>query len=130
MPALLTFDQFIAALPAARQAPMRQLWAVLCAAVPAEYIPHIGPKMLELRVGKQVCIALASQKNYLSLHLVPMYVLPHLQARMAAAAPALKMGKGCINFNQVAELPLPTLVDIISSTPVAEYVTPKPAGRK
>ena len=116
-----TLDQFIAALPAERQGPVRQLWALLCAAVPAGYTPHIGPKMLELRVGKLAYIALANQKNYLSLHLVPMYVLPQLRDRLMAAAPKLKPGKGCINFNQIEELPLPTLLDIISSTPVADY---------
>ena len=76
-----------------------------------------------------MCIALANQKTYLSLHLVPMYLMPALQERLAAAAPKLKMGKGCVNFNQVEELPLPALAEVMAATSLADYLARLQAGR-
>jgi hypothetical protein len=125
-----SFDEFIAALPAERQQPAVQVWQLVREAVPAGYTEHIGPKYLEFRAGEQMCIGLANQKGYLSLHLVPMYLMPALQEQLAAAAPKLKMGKGCVNFKQVAELPLETLADVIAATSMADYVAQLQARRK
>ena len=129
MPVQLTFDQFIAALPADRQGPARQVWAMVRAAVPAAYTEHIGPKYLEFRAGPEMCLALANQKNYLSLHLTPMYVLPKLRDRLMALAPTLKTGKGCVNFKRAEELPLAALATIIGATSAEEYLTQLRARR-
>jgi hypothetical protein len=126
----ISFDEFIAALPAERQQPAVQVWQLVRRAVPTGYTEHISPKYLEFRAGEQMCIGLANQKGYLSLHLVPMYLMPGLQARLAAAAPKLKMGKGCVNFKQVEELPLETLATVIAATPMADYVAQLQARRK
>ena len=123
------FEAFIAALPVERQAAARRVWAMVRAAVPAGYTEHIGPKYLEFRAGTEMCLALANQKNYFSLHLVPMYVLPKLREQLAAAAPGLKMGKGCINFKQAEELPLGALAAVIGATPLAEYLAALPRKR-
>ena len=74
-------------------------------------------------------IALACAKNHLSLNLVPMYLMPALRARLAAAAPKLKMGKGCVNFNKVEELPLDALAEVIAATLMADYVARLQASR-
>ena len=118
----IAFEEFIAALPAERQQPARQVWQLVRQAVPAGYTEHIGPKYLEFRAGPEMCFALANQKSYLSLHLVPMYLMPALQERLAAAAPKLKMGKGCLNFNKVEELPLDALAEVIAATSLADYL--------
>ena len=117
-----SFDQFIAAQPAERQAPMRQVWELVRAAVPAGYTEHIGPKYLEFRAGKQLYVGLTNQKNYASLHLVPMYLMPAMQERLVAAAPTLQVGKGCVNFNRAEELPVVALADIIGATSPEEYL--------
>ena len=100
-----SFDEFIAALPAERQQPAAQVWRLVREAVPTGYTEHISPKYLEFRAGEQMCIGLANQKGYLSLHLVPMYLMPALQEQLAAAAPKLKMGKGCVNFKKIENCP-------------------------
>ena len=122
MPTDLPFDQFIAALPAERQAPAAQVWQLIRQAVPAGYTEHIGPKYLEFRAGPDMYVGLANQKGHLSLHLVPMYLMPTLQEPLAMAAPKLKMGKGCVNFNKLEELPLHALTELIAATPMADYV--------
>ncbi|MGY3087883.1 hypothetical protein ACVWYF_000909 [Hymenobacter sp. UYAg731] len=125
----ISFDDFIAALPAERQRPATQVWQLVRRAVPAGYTEHIGPKYLEFRAGKEMAIGLANQKNYLSLHLVPMYLMPELQEQLAAAAPRLKMGKGCVNFKMVEELPLAVLAEVIAATSLADYVATMQAVR-
>ena len=126
----MAFDDFIAALPAERQQPAAQVWQLVRQAVPAGYTEHIGPKYLEFRAGKDMAIGLANQKNYLSLHLVPMYLMPELQEQLAAAAPTLKMGKGCVNFNKVEELPLDALAELFAATSLADYMLVRNALRK
>ena len=117
----MTFNDFIAALPAERQQPAAQAWELVRQAMPAGYTEHIGSKYLEFRAGKDMYIGLANQKGHLSLHVVPMYLMPVLQEQLAAAAPNLKMGKGCVNFKKVEELPADALSGLIAATPPADY---------
>jgi hypothetical protein len=124
-----SFEAFIAALPAERQEPAREVWQLVRAAVPAGYTEHVGRKFLEFRAGKEMCLALANQKNYLSLHLIPVYVMPGLRERLLAAAPKLKMGKGCLNFKRIEELPLAVLADVIAATPMADFLAQMQAVR-
>jgi hypothetical protein len=126
----IAFDDFIAALPAERQKPAAQAWQLVRQAMPAGYTEHIGPKYLEFRAGKDMYIGLANQKGHLSLHVVPMYLMPILQERLAEAAPKLKMGKGCVNFSKVEELPLGALTELIADTSPADYVARLQAMRK
>ena len=125
----MAFHSFIAALPLERQQPMTQVWRLVQDAVPAGYTEHVGPKFLEFRAGAEICIALANQKSHMSLHLVPIYLLPALREQLAAAAPRLKMGKGCVNFTRVEELPLDALVKVINATLLADYVAALQATR-
>ena len=126
---VFSFDEFIAALPAERQQPATQAWQLVRQAVPAGYTEHFGPKYLEFRAGKDMYIGLANQKGHLSLHVVPMYLMPALQERLAAAAPKLKMGKGCVNFKTVEELPAEALTELIAATPPADYAAKLQAVR-
>jgi hypothetical protein len=125
----MAFENFIAALPTERQPVARQVWQLLRQAVPAGYIEHIGPKYLEFRAGKDMYVGLANQKSYLSLHLVPMYLMPELQEQLAAAVPKPKMGKGCVNFSKAEELPLTALTELIAATPPADYAAKLQAVR-
>ncbi|MCI1186818.1 DUF1801 domain-containing protein [Hymenobacter sp. DH14] len=117
----MTFNDFIAALPAERQQPAAEAWQLVRQAMPAGYTEHVGPKYLEFRVGKDMYIGLANQKGHLSLHVVPMYLMPALQEQLAAAAPKLKMGKGCVNFKKSEELPTEALSGLIAATLPADY---------
>ncbi|GAB3741436.1 hypothetical protein GCM10027594_21170 [Hymenobacter agri] len=128
-PNTLTVDEFIAALPAERQQPATQVWELVRQAMPAGYTEHVGPKYLEFRAGKDMYIGLANQKGHLSLHVVPMYLMPALQEQLAAAAPKLKMGKGCVNFKQADELPAEALTALIAATPPADYAAKLQAVR-
>jgi hypothetical protein len=77
--------------------------------------------------------ALAAQKNYYALHLMNVYADPALEARLrdafAAAGRKLDMGRSCIRFRKLDDLPLAAIGDIIAATPPARYIEVYEAAR-
>lgn len=67
------------------------------------------------------CAALAAQKNYNSLHLMAAYGNPKqlkvLQDGFARHGLKLNMGKGCLRFKSVDDLPLDVIGEVIASMP-------------
>ena len=57
--------------------------------------------------------AIASGKNYMSLHLMPLYCFPELVARNKSRLKGVKMGKACLNFKALEELPLDVIEEIL-----------------
>jgi len=85
--------------------------------------------------GQPLCyVAIAAQKNYLSLYLMTVYGDPEKQKQLKAgftrAGKKLDMGKACIRFRTLDDLPLDTIADIIASTPVDTYVAAYEDSRK
>jgi hypothetical protein len=56
---------------------------------------------------------LASTKNYMSLHCLPMYLNPLLHDKYVALLQEAKFQKGCINFTDAAEMPIGIVTDLI-----------------
>ena len=69
---------------------------------------------------------LASQKNYISLYLMCIYSDPaHLkwfQQAWAKTGLKLDMGKGCVRFKKLEQVPLDVIAATIQRVPVADYV--------
>ena len=70
--------------------------------------------------------ALASQKNYLSLYLMPVYPDNALEKRLrdafAASGKKLDMGKSCIRFKRADDLPLDAIGDIVAAVPMDRWI--------
>lgn len=70
--------------------------------------------------------ALASNKSYLTLHLMPAYGDPTAAGRLkdgfAKAGKRLDMGKACIHFRTAGDLALDVIGEIIASTPVDRWI--------
>jgi hypothetical protein len=49
---------------------------------------------------------LASTKNYMSLHVMPIYGSPELHRKYKELLPAANFQKGCINFKDEEDLPI------------------------
>lgn len=60
------------------------------------------------RTGEWMCIALASNKAYISLYASPIGVEPY-----AARLPKASLGRGCIRFKHVADVDLDVIDDVI-----------------
>ena len=70
--------------------------------------------------------ALASQKNYLSLYLMPVYPDGGLEKKLrdafAASGKRLDMGKSCIRFKRATDLPLDAIGDIVAAVPMDRWI--------
>lgn len=112
----LSYEQYLDGLPAERRVEIARVWGLVREHLPAGYTEEVGAKFLSFKAGADWYVALANQKNYISLYLMPLYVFPEMKAKFdAAASQKLKCGKSCINFQRAEELPLETLAEIVSS---------------
>ncbi len=70
--------------------------------------------------------ALASQKNYMSLYLNSVYGDPGTEdwfrERYAASGKALDMGKSCVRFRRLEDLPLDVIGETIARVDLDEYL--------
>ena len=103
-------------------------WGAITYQVPLKRYPETYNK-------QPLCyVAIAAQKNYFSLYLMSVYGDPakkrQLEQGFAHAGKKFDMGKACIRFRALDELPLDTVADIIASTPVDTYVAVYERSRK
>ena len=83
--------------------------------------------------GQPLCYAgLASQKNYLSLYLMPVdaKALARLKAAFKKAGKKLDMGKSCIRFKRAEDLPLDAIGAELAAVPVDKFVAYVEAARR
>lgn len=77
--------------------------------------------------------ALASEKNYLTLHLMMVYGSSKLAARLQdgfrAAGKKLNMGKACLRFQSADDLALDVIGEIVAGIPVDRYIEIAKAAR-
>jgi hypothetical protein len=108
----MTIAEYISSAPAEWQATLTTIHEAILANDPT-VTPVIKPMMgKEMILYEERCYmkyGLASTKNHMSLHCLPMYMNPALHAKYAALLPAAKFQKGCINFTGGAAMP-PTVV--------------------
>ena len=76
--------------------------------------PMMGKEMILYEERSYMKYGLASAKNYMSLHCLPMYMNPALHQQFEKLLPDAKFQKGCINFNDQADMPLTVLTKIIA----------------
>lgn len=116
-----TFEQYLDGLPPERRGEVERVWRVVRESAPAGYVEEVGAKFLTLKAGDDSYVALANQKNYVSLYLMPVYFFPELKAKLDAAGPNLKCGKSCVNFKRADELPLDVVAEIVAATDADSY---------
>lgn len=79
-------------------------------------------------------VALASEKSYLSLHLMPVYADKGLARRLAdgfqAAGRKLDLGKACIHFKRADDLALDVIGQIVATIPPDRWVQVAQAARR
>jgi hypothetical protein len=136
---------FLAALPAERRREIVQVRDVILRHLPNGYEESVVKGILAYQVplarypdtynGHALWyVALASQKNYLSLYLMNVYGDPGLAQRLRngfkAAGKKLDMGKSCIRFKQAADLPLVLIGELVGAVPLERWVAVAKAARR
>lgn len=81
---------------------------------------HCNPKM------PLPFAALASQKNYMSIYLMCIYGVAEHEAwfrkAWTAAGKKLDMGKGCVRFKKLEDVPLEVIGEAVRRVPVKKYL--------
>ena len=132
-----TVEQYLAELPPERRAVVARVRDALNAVMPAGYREGMGYGMMGWVVpledypntyNKQplAYAGLAAQKNSYSLYLTCVYADPARAERLRAAAAAmgrkLDIGKSCIRFKRIEDLPLDAICDEIASITPDEFI--------
>ena len=78
-------------------------------------------------------IALASQKQYMSLYLTSVYadetVSEWFRERYLATGKKLNMGKSCVRFRKLEDIPLDLVAEVAALTPLDRFVEEARASR-
>jgi len=108
---------YISRAPAERRDRLTAIHQAILANDPA-VVPVVKPMMgKEMILYEQRCYmkyGLASTKNYMSLHCMPIYMNVPLHTRYASLLPAAKFQKGCINFTEADDLPIAVVAQLIA----------------
>jgi hypothetical protein len=113
----MTISEFISTQPEERQELLSQLHEIIIQK-DKTVAPVIGAMM-----GKEMIIynapgsfkyGLSSVKNYMSLHLMPMYVSTILYEKYKGLLMKANFQKGCINFKNKDEMPLKIVKELIA----------------
>jgi hypothetical protein len=79
-------------------------------------------------------VALASQKNHMALYLMGIYAVPGLEdwlrAQYADRGLKLDMGKSCLRFKRLDQLPLDVIGEVVRRVPPQAYISAYEAARK
>ena len=79
-------------------------------------------------------VALAAQKNYYALYLLGTMMDKKqdqwLKREFEKAGKKLDMGKSCLRFKQLEDLPLDVIGQVIANTPPEEYIAVYEAARR
>lgn len=135
-----TVAAYLATLPAERRAALAAVRKVILANLDHDYEEGMGYGMISYHVPHRVfpdgyhcdpklplCFAgLASQKNHMSLYLMTVYGVASEERRLrkgfAAAGKKLDMGKSCIRFKRLEDLPLDVIGEAIRRVPAKAYI--------
>lgn len=81
--------------------------------VKATIAPMMGKEMIIYNAPDTFKYGLSSVKNYMSLHVMPIYGSVKLYEKYKALLPKASFQKGCINFKNADEMPLAVVQDLI-----------------
>ncbi len=130
-------EGYIAGLPEDRAEQISQLREVILRRLPNGYEEQMDFGMIAYVIPLEtysntynghplMYAALASQKRHMSLYLMNVYgdeeTLRWFTEGFAAAGKKLDMGKACVRFKKLDDLPLELIGDVIARTPVADYI--------
>ncbi len=137
-------EEYLASLPGDRREVIAAVRAAVLAGLPNGYEEGIEFGMLSWHVslahypetynGAPLSyVALASQKNYTSLYLMGIYGDKGNRAWFEAAAKErsakLDIGKSCIRFRKLEDLPLDLITEAVARIGVDEYISIYEASR-
>lgn len=132
-----TVDAYLEELPEDRRAVVSAVRDVIVANLPEGYDESVSFGMIAYSIplerypktyNKQpLCyVALAAQKNHYAVYLMCVYASPQraaaLREQFARAGKKLDMGKSCIRFKKLDDLPLDVIGETVASVTLEDYI--------
>jgi hypothetical protein len=143
--AVTTVKDFLERLPPERRPEVERVRALVREHLPPGYEEAIVRDMLVYQVPLERYpdtynghplwyVALASEKSYLSLHLMSVYAdtgqAERLRDGFRAAGKRLDMGKACVRFKRADDLALDVVGEIVAAMPLDRWVAVAKAARR
>lgn len=143
--AAATVDQYLAELPAERREIVAAVREMILRHLPVGYQETINWGMISYEIplaqypttynGQPLgYLALAAQKNYYALYLLRVNGDAELEARLkeafSRAGKKLDMGKACLRFRKLTDVPWDAIGEIVASTSPAQYIAHYEAARQ
>ena len=140
-----TADEYVASLPPERRDVISAVRDAVRAKLPAGMQERISSGMISWEIplerypttyNKQplVYAALAAQKNHYALYLTCVYQDPEQESRLREefrkAGKKLDIGKSCVRFKKLDDLPLDVIGKVIASNPPEAFIASYEASRK
>ena len=131
-----TISKYLSELPKQRRDVVAAVREMVLRHLPAGYQETMNWGMITYEVplsrhagtgsGQPLCYAsLAAQKNYYALYLMSAGNPKHakrLQEGFAKAGKKLDMGKSCVRFKELEDLPLDVIAEVVARVPVKNYI--------
>ena len=139
-----TAEEYIAGLPKERADQISRLREMILQRLPAGYTEEMGFGMITYVIPLEtypktynghplMYAALASQKRHMAIYLMNVYgddeTLQWFTEGFAASGKKLDMGKSCVRFKKLEDLPLELIGETIARTPASEYIACYEASR-
>ena len=141
----VTVDEYLDELPEDRTEALQAVRQVILANLPDGYAEAMNWGMISYEIPLErypatynnkplAYAALASQKNYMSLYLMSVYGDSETEAwfhdRYLASGKRLDMGKSCVRFRSLDDLPLDLVGEVVARTPVEDFISRYEAARR
>jgi glycine/serine hydroxymethyltransferase len=108
---------YILAQPADRQSILSDIHSIILdkdKSVTSEIEPMMGKEMIIYKANGMMKYGLAGVKNYMSLHVLPIYGSKTLFEKYKSLLTRANFQKGCINFDTAEKMPLDIVRQLIS----------------
>ena len=145
-----TVSAYLRGLPADQRAVVSAVRSAIRRRLPKGYVESMRWGMISYEIPSKrypdtyngqplLYAALAAQKQYYALYLMCVYQDPTLERLLkdgfARAGTKLDMGKSCVRFRKIEDLPLDAVGRLVASTPPDQFIAwyerdRKPASRK
>jgi uncharacterized protein YdhG (YjbR/CyaY superfamily) len=139
-----TVDQYLAELPAERREVVSKMRDLVRRNLPRGYVETMNWGMISYEIplerypntynGQPLSyVALAAQKNYYALYLTSAYPDSEQGTQLAEAfkraGKKLDMGKSCLRFKTLDDLPLDAIARVVASMPPEKWIAQFEAAR-
>ena len=133
-----TVDEYLAELPPDRREAIEAVRQVILENLPAGYVETMNWGMIAYEVPLAIYpdtynsqplayAALASWKNHMAVYLTGIYMdeeaFADFEAAYRATGKRFDVGKSCVRFRKLDDLPLPLIGETIASLPLDQFVS-------